>query len=67
MNIVFDVDPGHGNVTAILHVLELLKSIMSEFPESSLKMICFEIMSLLDLRDVVITCALKLLLCNLVE
>jgi len=40
-------------VTAVLHVLELLKSVISEFPKSALKSTCELILGLLGIHNTV--------------
>jgi len=44
---------GSGDVTAVLHVLELLKSVISEFPKSALKSTCEMILGLLAVHNTV--------------
>jgi len=47
---------GSGDITAVLHVLELLKSVISEFPKSALKSTCELILGLLGIHNVVCAC-----------
>lgn len=44
---------GSGNITAVLHMLELLKSVISEFPKSALKSTCELILGLLGMHNMV--------------
>ena len=49
---------GSGDITAVLHVLELLKSVISEFPKSALKSTCELVLGLLGIHNMVSTQAL---------
>jgi len=44
---------GSGDITAVLHVLELLKSVISEFPKNALKTTCELIIGLLGIHNTV--------------
>jgi len=44
---------GSGDITAILHVLELLKSVISVFPRRALKSTCELILGLLGIHNTV--------------
>jgi len=44
---------GSGDITTVLHVLELLKSVISEFPKSALKSTCELVLGLLGIHNTV--------------
>ena len=53
MNVICVFYVGSGDVTAVLHVLELLKSVISEFPKSALKSTCELILGSLGIHNTV--------------
>jgi len=53
---------GGGDITAVLHVLELLKSVISEFPRNALKSTCELTLGLLGIHNTVSVLCCELLL-----
>jgi len=58
-NVVMCLCVGSGDITAVLHVLELLKSVISEFPRSALKSTCELVLGLLGIHNTVSACAVS--------
>jgi len=50
---------GSGDITAVLHVLELLKSVISEFPRNALKSTCELVLGLLGIHNTVCACVVS--------